>query len=421
VAGADIHAPRAWALSRGAGVTVAVVDTGADLGHEDLAGQFAAGGHDWVDGDNDPSDANGHGTHVSGTIAAVPDNGLGITGVAPAAKILPLRALDATGSGSMSNVAAAMEYAGDHGARIVNASLGGPYSQAVSDAIAAHPNTLYVVAAGNSAADDDDPAHASYPCALRLANVLCVGASDESDQPASFSNHGVTSVDLYAPGTDIVSTYADSPDSYALLSGTSMATPTAAGVAALALATNPGASAEQVRSALISTVDPRAALANLCVSGGRLDAPAAVARLAGVASAPPTAAVPAPTPAPPPAPAVAPAPPVATPTPGTGDSPVRNALPPPALRGLRVRGSLRSRRGRLRVTFSLSRPATVRFMVERRGAHRAAGTWSVRARSGANAYWLGRRLPTQRTLPRGAYSLAVGVAATASTARFSVR
>ena len=421
VAGDDIHVQQAWQRSRGAGITVAVVDTGADFGHEDLAGQLVAGGHDWVDGDDDPGDANGHGTHVAGTIAAAADNGLGIAGVAPAAKVLPLRALDAKGSGSMSNVAAAMAYAGDHGARIVNASLGGPYSQAVADAISAHPNTLYVVAAGNSSADDDDPAKASYPCALPLANVLCVGASDESDLPAGFSNHGASTVDLYAPGTDIVSTYDTAANSYVLLSGTSMATPEVSGAAALALATNPRASAAQLKTALTSTVDLRPALARLCATGGRLDAGAAVAALAGVTPAPPAPAAPAPTPAPPPGPAPAPAPPVATPTPGTGGSPVRAVVPAPALSGVRVRGLLRARRGRLRVTFSLTRPATVRFMVERRGGRRAAALWSVSARAGANAFTLRRRLPTHRTLPRGSYTLSVGLAATAETARFSVR
>jgi hypothetical protein len=155
-------------------------------------------------------------------------------------------------------------------------------------------------------------------------------------------------------------------------------------------------------------------------SGGRLDAAAAVSALAGVTPAPPAPAAPAPTPAPPPGPAPAPPPPVAVPTPGTG-GPVRSAVPAPVLRRVRVRGSLGGRSRRLRVTFSLSRPATVRFLVKRRGGRRAAGLWSVRARAGANTFSVRRRLPTQRTLGRGKYTLTVGLAATASSARFQVR
>src|SRR5207245_6881993 len=134
--------------------------------------------------------------------------------VAPGAKVLPLRALDAHGSGSMSDVAAAFAYAGKLGLPVVNASLGGGFSRAVEDAIAAHPQTLYVVAAGNAATNDDTPSTAEYPCAYPLANIVCVGATDSSDQPASFSNYGATSVDLYAPGVNILSTYFTSPSSY---------------------------------------------------------------------------------------------------------------------------------------------------------------------------------------------------------------
>ena len=174
---ADIDAPEAWSETTGQGATVAVVDTGAVLGHPDLS---LVPGHDYLDGDDDPADGNGHGTHVAGIIAAR-ENGAGTVGVAPAAAVMPLKALKDDGTGWSSDIAAAFAAAGDAGLRVVNASLGGGYSQAEADAIATHPGTLYVVAAGNAASDDDtDP---EYPCAFALPNVLCVGASRSGRPP----------------------------------------------------------------------------------------------------------------------------------------------------------------------------------------------------------------------------------------------
>src|SRR4051812_16100305 len=140
---ADIDAPEAWTGTRGAGATVAVVDTGIDAGHPDLASRTLPG-HDWVDDDADPTDANGHGTHVAGTIAAA-DNGIGVVGAAPEARVIPLRVLDAEGRGWMSDVAAAFAWAGDRGVRVVNASLGATAATLTEQqAIRDHPNTLYV-------------------------------------------------------------------------------------------------------------------------------------------------------------------------------------------------------------------------------------------------------------------------------------
>jgi thermitase len=276
-ADADIDATAAWTRTRGRGVTVGVVDSGAQLDHPDLP---LVPGWDFVDGDATPSDGNGHGTHVAGTIAA-PENGIGVTGVAPAAAVMPLRALDDAGVGSTATTAAAFAYAGDHGVRIVNASLGsGSSSTAEHDAIAAHPNTLYVVAAGNGGADgigDDNDTTPTYPCAYDLANIVCVGATDSSDHRADFSNYGASRVDLFAPGVDVVSTYKGGQ--YAASDGTSMAAPHAAGVAALLAARDPSLTVGQIKTAMLAGVDHLAGLTGRSVTGGRLNAAGALAQV----------------------------------------------------------------------------------------------------------------------------------------------
>ena len=276
---ADIDAIEAWSLSRGAGQVVGVVDTGTYLSQPDLAGRIAAGGQSFVAGVTSPDDdsTSGHGTHVSGIIAADEDNSIGTAGVAPSAQVLPLKALNASGSGSSAQVAAAFAYAGDHGLRVVNASLGGGgYSQLVRDAIASHPNTLYVVAAGNDGTNNDDPTTPQYPCDFPELNIICVGASDNQDGPAFFSNFGTTNVDVFAPGLNILSTLNSSSTPYGYLSGTSMASPMVAGEAALILARYPALSAAQVRQSILGTVDHPAALAGLSLTGGRANAAAAL-------------------------------------------------------------------------------------------------------------------------------------------------
>ncbi len=436
--GADIDVLDAWERSQGAGVTVAVVDTGINAEHVDLAGQLAGnateaggtpgvdddgngfvddtGGWDFVTGDNLPQDGHGHGTHVSGTIAAVGANGVGVIGVAPGAKVLPLRALADNGSGFMSWIAAAFDYAGDMGVPIVNASLGGDYSITLENAIAEHPNTLYVVAAGNDDVDNDaGPPYASYPCALPQANLLCVGASDNRDQPASFSNYGATTVDLFAPGVGIISTHKGSSTAYTLMNGTSMAAPHVAGAAALALAANPAAGTAALGSALLSSADAKDTLSGLAVTGGRLNASAAIDAVLGAA--------PAPTPTPTPTPTATPTPPapVATPTPAPPVStPVPAPPPAPAaakLSALGVRGSLRTHSGKLRVRFSLNRATSVRFTITRRGAKRPLAGWTTRGNAGSNVFTLTRRLPNGRRLKRGNYTLGVGLSATAAASR----
>jgi thermitase len=281
---ADIDAPEAWTVTRGAGATVAVVDTGIDAGHPDLAARTMAG-YDWVDDDADPTDANGHGTHVAGTIAAS-ENGVGVVGVAPEARVIPLRVLNANGSGWMSDVAAAFAWAGDHGVRVVNASLGAAGATLTEQqAIREHPGTLYVVAAGNDGVDVDTTPR--YPCAYPEPNVLCVGATTSRDTLAYFSNTGAAGVDLFAPGVGIVSDWPRSLASrfdadfevgngYELLQGTSMATPHVAGAAALVAAAHPDYSAAQIKAALMNTADAVPALAGKAVVGGRLNAAAAL-------------------------------------------------------------------------------------------------------------------------------------------------
>ena len=275
---ADIDAPQAWTVTRGAGVTVGVVDTGVQSDHPDLVGRLdLVNAADYVDG-GAPDDGHGHGTHVSGIIAANRNNGIGVTGIAPEATVLPVRALDATGTGDWNDILNAFDWAADHGAKVVNASLGGSYDATLASffqsVFAAHPSTVFVIAAGNNGLDNDTSPYRSLPCVTSEPNVLCVGASDASDARASYSNYGATTVDLFAPGSLIWSTYKTSL--YARLDGTSMATPYVAGTAALVVAQHPLWTGAQIVQQLEGTVDPVAALAGKAVTGGRLNAARAV-------------------------------------------------------------------------------------------------------------------------------------------------
>jgi subtilisin family serine protease len=293
---ADIDAPEAWDVTTGdPSMTVAVVDTGIDATHPDLSSKIASG-WDFVDNDADPTDMNGHGTHVSGTIAAAGNDQNGVAGVAYGSRIMPLRVLDANGQGNVADVIAGYSYAADHGIRVVNASLGsGTSSLAERDAIASAPNTLFVVAAGNGGTDgvgDDVDQTPDYPCAYPLDNIVCVGATDSADQLASFSNFGTVGVDIAAPGVDIASDWAQAlGGSYAWLDGTSMATPHVSGTAALVASRFPAGTAADLRRSLLSGADQVAALSGKIAGARRLNAYGAV-----------TALAPAPTPALPPVP-----------------------------------------------------------------------------------------------------------------------
>jgi subtilisin family serine protease len=323
--GDDINVTPVW----DAGITetaakVAVIDSGVALDHPDLeANLLSEEGMDFVDGDSQPADQNGHGTHVAGTIGATGNNQTGVTGVAWKAPLLPIRVLDAQGNGSLEQAIAGYTYAAAQGARVVNLSLGGSEpSQAEYDAIRAAKDVLFVAAAGNDTADVD--ATDSYPCAYDLPNVLCVAATGGSDELASFSNYGATTVDIAAPGVDILSTYTNA-DGYWWLNGTSMAAPHVAGAAALLIGRHPaGLAPWQVREMLLSTAHKVDGLTGKVATGGRLDVAAALGATVPDPAGAPVAGLVAPKPrepvtAAPTAPAT-PAPP-ATPTPTTPSGP----------------------------------------------------------------------------------------------------
>jgi subtilisin family serine protease len=228
-----------------------------------------ARGWDWVQNDGDPNDEAGHGTHVAGIIGSRGNNALGVAGVNWDVRLMSLRVLDAAGSGWTSDVAQAFSYAGQMGADVVNASLAGPsYSTAMLDAIAASPDTLFVVAAGNSS--ENVEATPSYPCVYPLPNVVCVAATNQASQLSGYSSYGATSVDLAAPGDQILSTWPGG--TYNDGWGTSFATPHVAGLAALLKARHPEASALAIENAIMLGVEPLPALAGRTVSGGRLNA-----------------------------------------------------------------------------------------------------------------------------------------------------
>jgi len=292
----DIDAPEAWDLTTGNPDTIiAVLDTGVAIDHPDLqgnlwknAGEIAGNGidddqngyvddvngWDFFDGDNDPSDTHGHGTHVAGTIGAVGDNGIGVTGVNWSCKIMPLRFLGPDG-GYTSDAILALEYAVKMGAKVSNHSYGGDgYTQAMFDAIqnAGTANHMVVAAAGNANVDTDVTPH--YPSGYVLSNVLSVGALDRNGNRASFSNYGYYTVDLFAPGVGILSTVPGG--GYASFNGTSMASPHVAGVVGLLYGRNPSLTIDQARHAIRASARPLASLTNLCATNGLLNIPVAI-------------------------------------------------------------------------------------------------------------------------------------------------
>jgi len=301
VTDADLDAPAAWATSTGAGVVVAVIDTGTQLDHPDLASQLWRNGDEicanavdddangyvddcvgWDFGQNDADPTTGagaaapHGTHVAGIIGAA-RNGTGVVGVAPDSSLMILKVADSGGTMSLSGAIAAITYAVDNGASIINASWGtSAPSAALRTALeyAGAKGVMVFAAAGNAGTYRTAPAVFPAGYAPTLPNVVSVAATTRTDARASFSNYG--QVTLAAPGADIVSTYTGS--GWAAMSGTSMASPAAAGVAAIIRAAAPAMTPAQVRHLMAATADRPNGLTGM--GSGRVNAAAALAALA---------------------------------------------------------------------------------------------------------------------------------------------
>jgi thermitase len=294
---ADIDALKAWKTTKGSDeVVVAVLDSGVDYNHVDLVSNMWTrpanvpaysddelgtfndlNGYDGTSAEGavrDPMDDNGHGTHCAGIIGAEGDNGEGIAGINWKVKIMPLKFLGRGGFGSTSDAIEAINYAIDRkkngvNVRIISASWGSnSKSKALEDTIraAGDAGILFVAAAGNDGSDNDRRPH--YPSNYDLPNVISVAALDRMDHLASFSNFGVKSVHVAAPGKAIVSTWLG--NDYREASGTSMATPYVSGVAALIIANEPRISMKNLRERILKTTDKLDSLNGKVVSGGRI-------------------------------------------------------------------------------------------------------------------------------------------------------
>jgi type VII secretion-associated serine protease mycosin len=285
-----IRVATAWQRSTGAGVKVAVIDSGVEATHPDLAGQVLPG-VDIISGTEGVStDPNGHGTHVAGTIAALTGNGLGVSAVAPDTRILPVRVLSATGSGWSSDIAKGIIWAADHGANVINMSLGGSgQDTATSNAVAyARSKGVTVIAAAGNSRLLGSPVN--YPAAD--AGVIAVAATDSNDKVAGYSNQG-SYVDVAAPGSAIASTVPVGQGSYAYKNGTSMAAPHVAAVAALLKAYNPSLTPDAIERALTgSAVDLGATGKDTDFGYGRIDAVAALDAVTTTTPATPVTTVP---------------------------------------------------------------------------------------------------------------------------------
>jgi cysteine-rich repeat protein len=287
----DIDAPEAWDEATGTDVVVAVIDSGIDYTHPDLddnmwtnPGEVPGNGmdddgngyvddvHGWDfrEGEGEPLDPNGHGTHIAGTIAAEGNNGTGVSGIAWSARLMAVKTSGSDGYSSYLNVARGITYAADHGARVVNISWGGgAESYTLGNAIdhARSAGVLIVAAAGNQGRNTDEEPF--YPASFEDANVLSVAATGSNDGKPGWSNYGATTVDLGAPGRGILNTTPGG--GYGNNSGTSMATPHAAGAATLLWSHDPSRTFEEVKAAILGAVDPVSSMDGRTVTGGRLN------------------------------------------------------------------------------------------------------------------------------------------------------
>ena len=294
--GADISATLAWVKTTGSdNVVVAVLDSGVDYTHEDLAPNMwvrpanmapyhddelgtidDVNGFNAIDNSSDPMDENGHGTHCAGIIGAEGSNDIGISGVNWKVRIMPLKFMNAGGFGTTKDAIEAINYVIERkkagvNVRIISASWGSTQRSRALEAVirkAYENDILFVAAAGNASTDNDRTPH--YPSSYNVPNVISVAALDRNDQLASFSNYGVKSVAIAAPGVDILSTWLG--NAYEEKSGTSMATPVVSGVAALVLAEHPRMSVDDLRKKLMASTDPIVALKGKTVSAGRINA-----------------------------------------------------------------------------------------------------------------------------------------------------
>jgi subtilisin family serine protease len=299
-ADADIDATNAWEIETGGDVIVGVCDSGVDYNHEDLAANIYVNpneipengidddnngfvddvrGWDFGDDDNDPMDEHGHGSHVAGTIAAVGNNGVGVTGVNWNAKILPLKIVDEDGGGFTIPAAKAIEYSIGMGARVTNHSWGtsNPSStlkEAIEEAEAA--GALVVASAGNSGVELNEY-HQHFPAGLQYDAIVTVANTTRNDVLAGSSNWSATNVDLAAPGSGIVSTTPG--DNYESFTGTSMSAPHVTGAISLIWAHAPQLTSTEMKQLLIATVDSLPDLVGTTVSGGRLNLHRALAVL----------------------------------------------------------------------------------------------------------------------------------------------
>ena len=298
---ADIDAPEAWDFTTGSReVLVGVIDTGVDRTHPDLAPNMwrnpkevanngvdddhnglidDVNGWDFFANDNDPMDENNHGTHCAGTIGGVGNNLAGVTGVCWQVSIVGIRFLGPSG-GSTSDAIECVNYSRTLGVDLTSNSWGGGgFSSLLENAIvqAGQADQLFITAAGNDAANTD--LAPQYPAGYAADNIVSVAASTDRDALSSFSNYGQTTVDLAAPGSSILSTVKQG--GYSTFSGTSMATPHVAGAVALLKSLAPGIPASEIKSQLLTTVDPLPAFATTTVSGGRLNVERLMTQSAG--------------------------------------------------------------------------------------------------------------------------------------------